>query len=878
MALSSDQKASRLFKKSLGVAETITTKEFFSEGKLGNYAVLTSQIWSESNLIEYNAPSSLINEGISGVTKRYILQPLTFIPGSISGGYDVSYYSENLIDAIPSNFNSGGSYYISLWQNDGSTPIYDGQGDWLVDTSAGVLTFYGTPPAGVTGSTPPKISFYKYVGAKGLGSGGGYTSVDFNSGTSQLIFNSGLTGEKIIDLSSLSGGTADGSGYTSVYFNSGTSQLVFDSGLTSENIVDLSSLNYNDTSLSTVISNETSNRISDTQSLSTSISGLTSETQSLSSVLSNEISGRTYGDQSLSIALSTELSNRFSSEASLSASIYDITSGNTGTIAIEDEYNTIMTGVTVLNFIGANVTTISAISGSTRRVNVYLPPPVYVSNFNTGSATVSSISTVNRYIALPTSEGTPYKIGDWVGGVMHSTIRNSVSLLSYSTAGLFSIFNLSSTFTATVYDADGLTPLATNSITLFEDGSYTNDNITITISNFATNADRYQANINITIAISTILPNGGRFSINLNHFNNGNNYTFTQNNIFKDRELLTATSGGTLSVFPSIPVIKQISGVYYYTTGSQWHVNLTELNNLNSNTYPSTQLTIANTNLFITPTISTGGESGGLTNWTRQYDINDVLYDKTDWTTNQTNQTNWNNGSGTINVNYATATIYDWVSVAVNSSDTYNYLIDTYVDSSDRNTEMFRTESNGSFSRLQSNLSTPWDSTTSLIGGDGLQVLGDRLVYPRYTFTSYLPSGGTSQPNYTGLSGDKYYYRKFNTNGNDISNGIILFSDYNINETDLLNGNVKFEISIDSGVSWYNLNSEYAGGILSNGDGCRIYPDTYGLTGAAVVTNSLRFTLGESGSSKYIHLKITFKNAASSKYIGGIDLTDGNWV
>jgi len=48
-----------------------------------------------------------------------------------------------------------------------------------------------------------------------------------------------------------------------------------------------------------------------------------------------------------------------------------------------------------------------------------------------------------------------------------------------------------------------------------------------------------------------------------------------------------ANISGALTVLPMIPVIKQISGVYYYTLGSQWHVNLPGVNNLNSRSYPT---------------------------------------------------------------------------------------------------------------------------------------------------------------------------------------------------------------------------------------------------------------------------------------------------
>jgi hypothetical protein len=71
-----------------------------------------------------------------------------------------------------------------LTKNDGTTIIPFGDGDWIVDNAAGVLRFYGTLPTGVSAGSPPKISFFKYVGAKGVTSGA-ITSV-VNVGTSGL--------------------------------------------------------------------------------------------------------------------------------------------------------------------------------------------------------------------------------------------------------------------------------------------------------------------------------------------------------------------------------------------------------------------------------------------------------------------------------------------------------------------------------------------------------------------------------------------------------------------------------------------------------------------------------------------------------------------
>jgi len=66
------------------------------------------------------------------------------------------------------------------------------------------------------------------------------------------------------------------------------------------------------------------------------------------------------------------------------------------------------------------------------------------------------------------------------------------------------------------------------------------------------------------------------------------------------------------------------------------------------------------------------------------------------------------------------------------------------------------TETNATHLRLESDLSTPWDNTSKLPdvdSGTGLQILGDRLVYPQYDFQSFNPNSGTTQPDYTTENG-----------------------------------------------------------------------------------------------------------------------------
>ncbi len=180
MALTASQQASRLFKKSFGAGETLTSRDFFEEPKLGREIIFSDQIWSESSLIPTTAPS-LVSGASSGVVQYFEKQNLTHLAGSNNRAY----FSANLIDAISFNFGDG-TYNYSLYKNDGTTSIAFGDGDWLVDTAAGLLTFYGTLPSGVTSVLPPKISFYKYLGSKG---------VSTSSGTlQQLNAGLGLTG------------------------------------------------------------------------------------------------------------------------------------------------------------------------------------------------------------------------------------------------------------------------------------------------------------------------------------------------------------------------------------------------------------------------------------------------------------------------------------------------------------------------------------------------------------------------------------------------------------------------------------------------------------------------------------------------------------
>ena len=157
MALTSTQIAKKLFKRLLGKGDTNTDRAFYEEPYDGRNVVYPDQVWKEKDAIPESAPTGLSDGEVSGVVER--VDSLTL---SAVSGVNNSFYHSRLKDFIPFNFGDG-SYNYTI-KDSSSNIIAFGQGDWILDTSSGVLTFYGSVPANM----PPVVSGFRYVGAKGI--------------------------------------------------------------------------------------------------------------------------------------------------------------------------------------------------------------------------------------------------------------------------------------------------------------------------------------------------------------------------------------------------------------------------------------------------------------------------------------------------------------------------------------------------------------------------------------------------------------------------------------------------------------------------------------------------------------------------------------
>ena len=540
-------------------------------------------------------------------------------------------------------------------------------------------------------------------------------------------------------------------------------------------------------------------------------------------------------------------------------------SGSGGTLEIQDEGVTIESAATILNFIGADVV---AMGGGGNKVNVYIPSVTFVSNFNTTNGSnnclVGDVSTVNRHISAPISEGNPFGIGSWSSGTVHSTTRENI--LTYSTNNACSfIDNSTTTIEANIYGADGSTVLATHTTSAISGNiDITVDNIRIKISSFGTDLSKYRGIVDVEFNINAILGSGGRFSIEIIHHNGADgDFTKMQNDIFYDAETYQSILGSVnIAETASGKVIVQKSGVYEYGLGSQFSVTVSDIDYINSDSYPTNFVNVSGSEYGLSTLEIEGFE---LTDWTDIYNNQNASYSKDDWAITRNN---YFVKTTTANVNARTI---DWVNGSWIGSSNENIIVDTYIDDSNRIYEDFTGETN----RLESDLSTRWDSTLSLLtanGGNGLQVSdGSFLFYPSIDYTVYNPMK-SNQPSYSTATGDRFYYRRMWHNNISHSNG--LFHILGVTENNINNDEIVLEISLD-GVNWYNCNEDYAGGSLSDGDGCRIN------SGTKIMPN-LEFTLGTGGFTDvstgggwgvYIKIKIP---ATSSVKMDLIEIT--NWV
>ena len=495
---------------------------------------------------------------------------------------------------------------------------------------------------------------------------------------------------------------------------------------------------------------------------------------------------------------------------------FGFSGGGSSQLEVQDEGITIDSNVTTLNFIGADV---QVLGGSSGTVQIYIPPPTFASHFNTQDGTTTafvseSISRSTARISTPTSEGTPFATGGWAGSNQSSSLNSTAT---FTTGSECTGFGGNSTMTVNVYGADGVTSLESHTTSAITgNGSYGSGNISITISGYAADTTRFKAIPSVTVDIGAIFTSlgrqGGRYNVVISQTvdtatDGSGTYTYTQTSVFYDTNPNTPSVASTTIAETSGSVTtKHLSGIEYYTTGSQFTVDVTQIDNLNRNTArTSNNLSITFNNYGISTLNQSpfGSGSANFSGWSNAFDNTNASYQKTDSSISSSSFRYRGTGA-----NVSAQPRDTWSSGSTVSSSNASILIDTYGTTSTDLIERFDDENRRQDSTFNTGATSGnWNSTTSLVSGEAL-VLDGKLQIPSTAtlsdgstnpdFSSFSPTSGGSNPNYTSLSAASNYYRTIvDTTGSSRAGFTIVFSgDFIVDATtDLANSNLEIFIS-----------------------------------------------------------------------------------
>jgi len=504
-----------------------------------------------------------------------------------------------------------------------------------------------------------------------------------------------------------------------------------------------------------------------------------------------------------------------------------------------------------LNFIGSIVEATENIAAD--RVDVtfvvteadVIPTPTFNSHWdssdgNNGDQSVVDplARTVARISSPSGGEGAPFNTNGWDGTNQSATLATSGT---YTTPGTTTGFGGDSTMTVSVFDADGsvLETYTTPAITANAVHTSPSTNVVVTITGFGDDPSpaspiltKKSANASVFVDHDQVLTDaaleGGRFHVEITHTSDsvtdgGGSYTFVQSDVFLDKNPNTPFISGAVSISERAGSVltKHLSGLEYYVLGSEFNASVLDIDRLNRNTQRTSSMLQVSGSEYGLSTLNQEAFPGGsgqanFSGWTNNHDQDNVDWSFIGWaitsssyrfigaTANISAQPRdpWNSGSSVVSANSS-------------------ILIDTYVNNATDVFESFRSESRresiDGIGAGASGGSFPgaglWSSTTNLMAGQAM-VHNDQAMHPDAAsfvdWSSFEPSLGGANPNYTALAGQAYvdYGRRFTkASGVNIPSFSMIFAGAFAGGnmlSDLNSGNVEmyvYRIAIPSGTS-----------------------------------------------------------------------------
>lgn len=562
--------------------------------------------------------------------------------------------------------------------------------------------------------------------------------------------------------------------------------------------------------------------------------------------------------------LSTDESGNFEwiqqSTGGFTLSVIDYNTGET----FSGVQNIIFRGGVVTVPSGGGTATGVGVLGSPPTVTVWIPLPNYVSYF---SPTLFS-DTTNRFVSFPT--GSFFSVGDWspssdfTSNTLRPSTNQATPIVAFTDTN-FALFNTGTTMSFVVYDGTGSVLAQIQNFTINSVGSTSSLGITLSVTSFSTDEDRYKASVSGTIDLGALLPNGGRFYYSIYHYNSEGSgnvasgvYGFSSSNIFYDNDTGTSSIsiGGPLDFEETSNSLVYYSGVAFYKVGQTFSLTASSINLLNDQTFPnSVQLRYQLTSMATTgnfDAFADGTKVGigvAITGWDINYNNSGLTYSRL-VTVNQTGQYipgySTNNTVSTTATSGFTLTYYDWGLVGTTQSLRKRMLFDTLTSATPTyNNDPIESEtgrlliSSVTFSGTASFDSTISLSTTYI---DELQYMWGRVIYPQTDFTQFRPlTNSTSSVDYNGLTGSIKVFNVFiNLNTNQTTG--VTFSGYRWHVTSYTKGGSSFGngiFTINSNFSESYLDYDF--NVLGSGTGELVILVGIDNTGSNLTPDSFMF-------------------------------------
>ena len=497
------------------------------------------------------------------------------------------------------------------------------------------------------------------------------------------------------------------------------------------------------------------------------------------------------------------------------------------------------------NFVNVSKETIQSLTDCNDGGNAYRPKEivnVYIGS-NKNASTIGttdgitdgsidlSFDTIDMIIPDASSSDYRKKVyGDWIPGTVvkgFNANKNSGSCISFdpiiaSSVESIKFSNLETKFILTVYGPDGGAIAVSETCVISANNNNVpligaNQNMRFEVSDFKEEGFVYSAKIRWIINIAGILGSyGGRFGLQITHVDGNNCSIWRSEDYFYNTGSAPIIGGLYEKIADQIgddpsykPVYLYASGLKYLTRG-KINIGAYDIDRLNSNAAVADKASITSDFLDLDEYVYSDGDIG---DYTLNVDLADARFLHTfDVKENilifgpSYYEITFKNASGSTTTKKESHILIN----TLRNLDAPTKLVETFNDESHRCSVDFLTDETG----VQF---VKWNSTQSLETADngrGLLVIpGFGLVYPTnvFDYSYYIP---TPNPNYSALTGKRYFCRRFYNDATQKFGGTFLFD--GITAEEFMQAGISCEISKNNGANWLTL-KEYREGEFDNG-------------------------------------------------------------